>query len=318
MKVCIWGARGSLSATFNAERARAKVKAALQFAVEMGIYSPTNLDELIDNELPFPVRASYGTNTPCIQVEGQGDDYIICDCGTGLRDLGNKIMAERHGAPGAHFHIFMSHLHWDHIQGFPFFVPAYIPGNRISFYGGHPNIKNVLETQQSEPCFPVHFENLSAEIDFTRLKSGQKIEVAGVSIEVKAQYHPGGSFGYRFEKDGKSAVYSTDCEHKSATALTDKGFVKFFNEADLLIMDAQYSFAEANSIKEDWGHSNNIIAVELSGMAKVKTLCLFHQEPVLDDFQLQKFLEDTNEFSQLAEFRPENIIMAQDGLCIDL
>lgn len=83
-------------------------------------------------------------------------------------------------------------------------------------------------------------------------------------------------------------------------------------------MDAQYSFAEANSIKEDWGHSNNIIAVELSGLAGVKTLCLFHQEPVLDDFQLHKFLEDTIEFAELVESRPQKIIMAQDGLCLEL
>ena len=318
MKVCIWGARGSLPATFNAERSRAKVKAALEIAIEKGIDSTTDLDSFIDNELPFPVRASYGTNTPCIQVEGTDDEYIICDCGTGLRDLGNKIMEERQGRPGAHYHILISHLHWDHLQGFPFFVPAYVPGNHISFYGGHPGIEKALRNQQSEPGFPVHFDHLGSKIDFTRLKNGQTFELCGVKIIVKAQYHPGGSFGYRFEKDGKSAVYSTDCEHKSATALNDKDFVDFFREADLLIMDAQYSFAEANSIKEDWGHSNNIIAVELSGLAGVKTLCLFHQEPVLDDFQLHKFLEDTREFADLVESKPDKIIMAQDGLCIDL
>lgn len=318
MKVCIWGARGSLPATFNAERARAKVRAALEIAVAKGVDSTTDLDSFIDNELPFPVRGSYGTNTPCIQVEGQGDEYIICDCGTGLRDFGNLVMQERQGKPGAHFHILISHLHWDHLQGFPFFVPAYIKGNRISFYGGHPGIEKALRNQQSEPNFPVHFENLAADIDFTRLRNGQEFELAGVKIKVKAQYHPGGSFGYRFEKDGKSAVYSTDCEHKSATALADTEFTDFFRNADLLIMDAQYSFADANSIKEDWGHSNNIIAVELSGMAGVKTLCLFHQEPVLDDFQLQKFLEDTKEFAGLAEHKPDNIIMAQDGLSIEL
>ncbi|WP_320170220.1 MBL fold metallo-hydrolase [Maridesulfovibrio sp.] len=318
MKVCIWGARGSLPATFNAERARDKVKAALEIAVAKGIDSTTDLDSFIDNELPFPVRGSYGTNTPCIQIEGRGDEYIICDCGTGLRDLGNKVMQERQGKNGAHFHIFMSHLHWDHLQGFPFFVPAYIPGNRVTFYGGHPNIEAALRTQQSEPGFPVHFDNLGSEIDFVRLKNGQELELCGVTIRVKAQYHPGGSFGYRFEKDGKAAVYSTDCEHKSATALTDEGFVDFFRDADLLIMDAQYSFAEANSIKEDWGHSNNIIAVEMSGMAGVKTLCLFHQEPVLDDFQLQKFLDDTIEFAGFVEKKPGNIIMAQDGLVLDL
>ncbi len=318
MKVCIWGARGSLPATFNAERARAKVKAALEIAVEKGVDSETDLDSFIDNELPFPVRGSYGTNTPCIQVEGEGDDYIICDCGTGLRDLGNKIMEERFGKTGAHFHILISHLHWDHLQGFPFFVPAYVPGNRITFYGGHPGIEKALRNQQSEPGFPVHFDHLGSEFDFVRLKNNQEFEIAGVKITVKAQYHPGGSFGYRFEKNGKSAVYSTDCEHKSATALTDKGFVNFFRDADLLIMDAQYSFAEANSIKEDWGHSNNIIAVELSGLAGVKTLCLFHQEPVLDDFQLHKFLEDTIEFAELVESRPQKIIMAQDGLCLEL
>ncbi len=318
MKVCIWGARGSLPATYNADRARAKVKAALEIAVARGIDSTTDLDSFIDNELPFSVRGSYGTNTPCIQIGTTGDDYLICDCGTGLRDLGNAIMAERFGEPGAHFHFLISHLHWDHLQGFPFFIPAYLKGNKISFYGGHPDIEKVFRTQQSEPFFPVKFDDLSAEFNFTRLSNGQEFEVAGIKIKVKAQYHPGGSFGYRFEKNGKIAVYSTDCEHKSATALSDKDFVEFFKNADLLIMDAQYSFAEANSIKEDWGHSNNIIAVEMSGLAGVKTLCLFHQEPVLDDFELEKFLEDTRAYAKLVESKPDKIIMAQDGLCLDL
>ncbi|WP_031479091.1 MBL fold metallo-hydrolase [Maridesulfovibrio frigidus] len=318
MKVCIWGARGSLPATYNADRARAKVKAALEIAVARGVDSSTDIDSFIDNELPFSVRGSYGTNTPCIQIGTTGDDYLICDCGTGLRDLGNVIMAERAGRTGAHIHILISHLHWDHLQGFPFFIPAYMKGNKISFYGGHPTLEKAFRNQQSAPFFPVKFDQLAADIDFTRLRSGQQFEIAGINIKVKAQYHPGGSYGYRFEKDGKSAVYSTDCEHKSATALADTGFVEFFKDADLLIMDAQYSFAEANSIKEDWGHSNNIIAVELSGYAGVKTLCLFHQEPVLDDFQLDKFLQDTRAYAELAERKPDNIIMAQDGLCINL
>ncbi len=318
MKVCIWGARGSIPATFNADRARAKVKSALEVAVRAGIGPDSNLDDFIDEQLPFSVRSSYGTNTPCVQIDESGDNYLVCDAGTGLRDLGNKIMEDRGGRPGAHIHLLFSHLHWDHVQGFPFFIPAYIEGNRISIYGGHPGIEKTLRAQQGEPGFPVNFKHLKAEFDFNRLSPDEDFEIMGIRIRMKTQYHPGGSFGYRFEKNGKTVVYSTDCEHKSSTALTDMAFVEFFRNADLLIMDAQYTFADANSVKEDWGHSNNIVAVELSGLAGVKTLCLFHQEPVLDDFALESFLEDTRNFARIAEYSPREIIMAWDGLRFEL
>lgn len=317
MKVRIWGARGSLPATFDAASARAKVRAALDIAVKIGIGPETDLDAFIDESLPFSVRGSFGTNTPCVQIDECGGNYLVCDAGTGIRDLGNKIMADQLGKTGVHVHLLFSHLHWDHVQGFPFFAPAYLASNKISIYGGHPDIEKTLKMQQGKPGFPVSFKNLNADIDFTRLSPDQELEIMGIKVKVKAQYHPGGSFGYRFEKDGRSVIYSTDCEHRRDTALMDTSFIDFLRNADLLIMDAQYTFAEANSVKQDWGHSSNIVAVDLAGIAGVKTLCLFHQEPVLDDFALEEFLNSTREYADMSKHQLE-VIMAWDGLSLDL
>lgn len=317
MKVCIWGARGSLPASFNADKVRVKVKAALEKAISEKLNSCDDIDKFINEKLDFAVRGTFGTNTSCVQIDNQGDNYLICDSGTGIRDLGNKIMKDMSHDSKLHIHILLSHLHWDHVSGFPFFMPAYWGGSKITIYGVHDQIEEVLKIQHSRPMFPVDFDQLKADIEFKGLTPDQEFEIMGVNIKVKSQNHPDGSFGYRFEKDGKSVVFSTDCEHKKNDHSNRSSFIDFFRNADLLIMDAQYTYAEANSIKQDWGHSNNIIAAELAGLAGVKTLCLYHQEPVLDDFELARFLESTREYADLLEKSPDKIVMAWDGMTFD-
>jgi phosphoribosyl 1,2-cyclic phosphodiesterase len=225
----------------------------------------------------------------------------------------------RQGARPATINVFMSHMHWDHIMGFPFFGPAYVPGTRIRIYGCHPALEHAFRLQQSPPCFPVTFDQLSAHVEFILLTPGETREVSGVKVTPKLQRHSGDSFGFRFEAGGRSMVYSTDSEHKLEDPAETGAFVEFFRGADLVVFDAMYSLAEAVSVKEDWGHSSNIIGVELCQMAQAKHLMLFHHEPANNDATIEGVLKDARRLEELTRGASAlRISAAHDGLEIDL
>jgi phosphoribosyl 1,2-cyclic phosphodiesterase len=263
LRVRFWGTRGSLPAPLQESAIRSKVRDALLAARVQTLDAPEAIDAFIEHALPFSVRGTYGGNTSCVEIIAGGDEYVLCDLGTGVREFGNLVLRE-HGRGRKHcFNIFLSHPHWDHIMGFPFFAPAYIPGSRIRIFGGHQELEEALGTQHSAPWFPVDFRSFAATIEFVALEPGQVCEVAGLSVTAMEQFHSGDSYAYRFSKGAKSVVYSTDCEHKYDCLDESYPFVEFYRNADLLIFDAMYSLGDTVSVKEHWGHSSNVIAVEL-------------------------------------------------------
>jgi phosphoribosyl 1,2-cyclic phosphodiesterase len=327
MLVRFWGTRGSVPASYTTEAIRTKIFAALKAASTLNLRTDDEIERFIRHGLtrkilPFSAFGSYGSNTSCLQICDSDEEYLLCDAGTGLRDFGNQVLqsaVQGGNSKGKTFNIFMSHLHWDHIQGFPFFTPAYVAGNRVRIYGFHKELEQAFTAQQEYPYFPVPLKSMNADIEFVVLEEGKEYRVAGFTVKGVKQNHPGGSYGYRFEKDGKSVVYSTDSEHKGEAYEEDYLFLDFFKSADLLIFDAQYSLLDAITAKENWGHSSNIIAVELSVKAGVKHLCIYHNEPTLDDEKLDKFLEDTRKYLKLyAEDYLLKIDLAYDGLEIEV
>ena len=313
-----WGTRGSLPVALDAAGVRAKLVAALRGASGRTFASDADLDVYVDS-LPFDVGSTFGGNTSCVELLTGEREYVICDLGSGVRPFGQAAIARHGPAAPQTYHVFVSHVHWDHIMGLPFFGPAYIPGNRLVFYGGHENLEAALRRQMEPPSFPVGFDVFHAAIDFVHLAPDVPHDVAGMRVTLKRQHHAGDSYGYRFEKDGRTIVYSTDSEHQ----LTEPGelvaFTEFFRDADLVIFDAMYSLAEATSVKADWGHSSNIVGVELCQAAKAKELCLFHHEPALDDAALTKMLAETRRFEEITRgAAPLRISAAYDGLEIRL
>jgi len=215
--------------------------------------------------------------------------------------------------------VFMSHLHWDHIMGLPFFSQAYIPGNRIIIYGCHAQLREAFVRQQAEPSFPVDFAVIAAQIEFVQLTPGVTREVAGLRVTAKEQLHAGDSYGYRFEQGDQAVVYSTDSEHKLEDEALTQGFVDFFRNADLVVFDAMYSLADAISVKADWGHSSNIVGVELCQLAGVKHLCMFHHEPAFGDADIARVLADTRRFEEITRTgAPLQVTAAYDGLVVTL
>jgi phosphoribosyl 1,2-cyclic phosphodiesterase len=317
MRVRFWGTRGSLPVALTAADVRQKLLAALRAARGRALASEANLDAVLAG-LPFAVAGTYGGHSSCVQIETGGAEYVVCDMGSGLRPFG-QAATNRRGGVAQTFHVFVSHLHWDHIMGLPFFVPAFIPGNRVVFYGGHANLEAALRRQQDQPSFPVDFRIFGAKLEFVHLEPGRAVDVAGLRVTSMLQRHGGDSYGYRFEGPGGVVVYSTDSEHPLAQPEHTERFVSFFRDADLVVFDAMYSLADAVSVKADWGHSSNIVGVELCQMAGARHLCLFHHEPVFDDAAIDAVLAETRRLEEITRGdRPLHVSAAFDGMEIEL
>jgi phosphoribosyl 1,2-cyclic phosphodiesterase len=316
--VRFWGTRGSLPVALTAAGVRRKLVAALREARGRPLATDVDIERFLDG-LPFATAGTYGGHSSCVQIDTGGPEFVICDMGSGLRPLGQEMMARRASTGPQTFHIFQSHLHWDHIMGLPFFVPAFIPGNRVVIYGGHRELEHALRRQQERPSFPVDFSIFGATMEFVHLEPGQVYDIAGLRVGLMLQRHAGDSYGYRFEARGKTVVYSTDSEHPLAEAEHFQRFVEFFRDADLVIFDAMYSLADAITVKADWGHSSNVVGVELCQRAGARHLCMFHHEPVFDDAAIDGVLAETRRLEQITRgASPLRVSAAYDGLEIPL
>lgn len=318
MRIRFWGTRGSLPVALTAPQLRQKLVDTLRASRGRDLSSDAAIGEFVD-ALPFATRGTYGGHSPCVQVELEDpDQYLVCDMGSGLRPFGQAVTKARGGKP-ATYHVLVSHVHWDHIMGLPFFAPAWMPGNRIVFHGCHRGIESALRRQMDEPSFPVPMTGFRATLEYARLRPGEPADVAGTRVTAKRQHHSGDSYGFRIELGGRSVVYTTDTEHKMEDPAQIEGFAEFFREADLVIFDSMYSLADALSVKEDWGHSSNVVAVELCQLARARRLALFHHEPVLDDTGIETLLAETRRYERITRTdHAVEVLAAYDGLEIGL
>jgi phosphoribosyl 1,2-cyclic phosphodiesterase len=315
MKVRFWGTRGSIPISLTAQQTRNKVVAALHASIDHGLCRHQDVAAFVDEKLPFEISGTFGGHTSCVQLESAGAEHVFMDFGTGARPLGGFFLQKFAPNQPQTYHVFMSHLHWDHIMGFPFFTPVYIPGNRIIIHTCHAQAEQAFRNQQSPPGFPVAFDALSAQIEFDLLQPGQQYDIAGYRVKALLQLHSGDSYGWRFERNGKSMVYSTDSEHKLDDHRVLDTFIDFFAKADLVVFDAMYTLADAVSVRADWGHSSNIVGIELCQAAAVKCLCMFHHEPAFDDIKLVEILAQSRRLETIYRSSSAlDVCTAYDGL----
>jgi len=234
---------------------------------------------------PGPETASVGGNTSCVALRA-GGSTIILDAGTGLRRLGDRLLADSKGAP-LEATVLLSHLHWDHIQGLPFFVPAYLPSTRLTVMGAANGVMSLGETlvhQMSAPVFPVRMDELRAELTLRDVRPGDPFPVGEATVRAAKLNHPGGVHAYRVEHGGRSVVYATDTEHYECM---DPALISLAEGADVLIYDAQYTpeeyRGEVGPSKVGWGHSTFAAGAEIARRAGVGELVLFHHDPRRND-----------------------------------
>jgi len=233
----------------------------------------------------------YGGDTTCLEVRTKNDDIIIIDAGTGLRRLGNVLVKEER----FDYHMLFTHVHWDHLLGFPFFKPLYRKDTRIRMYGcqmAQDSIKALVSPVMNPPNFPVNYDNLSANIEY---QGECELEFSIGSVEIRAIpiSHPNEGMGYRLTEDGKSFVFLTDNEltytHPGGRESDD--YMEFSRGTDLLIHDTEFT-AEEYKVTKTWGHSVYSDVVDMALKAEVKTLCLWHHNQDRKDDQVDWMLQD--------------------------
>lgn len=317
MRVTFWGVRGSIPAPLGSREIKAKLAKALLGAQEVDLTDVHAVQAYIAS-LPPLVRGTVGGNTPCVSIE-VGDEWIILDAGSGLRNLGVELMKREFGRGQGVAHILISHTHWDHIQGFPFFTPNFVPGNRITVYSPIQDVEKRIRNQQAPEYFPKRIDQIArADLSFVQLEESQPITLTGVRVNSILQAHPGRSYGYRLDGDGASIVYASDAEYKNLGKAHTQRYIDFMRDADLLIFDAQYTLSDSFQ-RVDWGHSSSIIGVDMAVRANVKRLSLFHFEHVYTDQQVQALLDDTLSYIASDPSKPScQVDLSIEGMTFEL
>lgn len=253
--------------------------------------------------------AGVGGNTSCVEVTC-GDTRVVLDAGTGLRALGNHLMAAPTAGAPLSLTLLLSHFHWDHIQGLPFFVPVYMKSTSLTIVGGHNGVMSVreaLEHQMSAPVFPVRLDEVGGRLQTREVKQGEVFDVGEATVRVGRGNHPGGVVVYRIEHEGRSVVYATDTEHY---ACVDPALVALARDADVLIYDSQYT-PEEYAGKVGWGHSTYAAGAALAEAAGVGTYVLYHHDPTRSDAGVAEVERRAREL-----FRSS--VAAREGMTIDL
>ncbi|MBU1078633.1 MAG: MBL fold metallo-hydrolase, partial [Spirochaetes bacterium] len=274
MKIKFWGVRGSIPTPFSNDQLMSKMYKILYLYNKSKHYRTKNIKNFL-KEQPIHAHGTYGGNTACVEVHSNNELFIM-DAGSGLRALGLDIIKRGHYHDV--IHLFISHTHWDHICGFPFFVPAYQKGKKIIIYSPFKDIEKRFRYQQESRFFPIDLDYMAADFEFQVLKPKKPIMINGVKISSQKQNHPGDSYCFSIEHDNKKFVYSTDNEIFNTDADYIDKYQNFIKHADVLVFDAQYTLQETFE-KVSWGHSSYTMGVEFALQTHVKNLVFFHYEP---------------------------------------
>ena len=255
---------------------------------------------------PEPDKLRYGGNTPCAAIRVAEDEFLILDCGTGARVLGAAIAKQRAGRP-TRYHVFLSHYHFDHVEGLSLFQPLYDPASTIIFHGFASDGRSVrgnLEMLIAPPYFPVSLSGAPASVQFKDV-DGSAFSVADLRVDSMPLSHPDGSVAYRISHGDRRLVFATDHEH--GVEEVDRALVAFCRGADYLIYDATYMQAEYEALRKGWGHSTWYAAVQVARTAEIKTLILFHHHPEHTDAQL-------DEIERVARLELPTALVAREGM----
>jgi phosphoribosyl 1,2-cyclic phosphodiesterase len=263
----------------------------------------------VRGSLATPCRQNlgFGGNTTCLQVEvPHSDEVVIFDAGTGIRNLGLSLMQSRQGP--LKIHLLLTHFHWDHVLGLPFFGPAFDPRNSLTIYSSPYSapLMSSITGVLSHPYFPATFESELRHVKLMPLERGESLRIAGVEIRAFPVQHPQGACGYRIESSGACIVFVPD--HEGGDAEMDRAIREAAHGADVLIHDSQYT-PEEYLIKKGWGHSTWKDAAQVALDSQIGRLVLFHHDPAHDDDMVQGMLESARDIFPNADAAIEGSVI---------
>ncbi|MBP5251114.1 MAG: MBL fold metallo-hydrolase [Treponema sp.] len=305
MVIRFFGVRGSLPAPLTPQQVQAKIQAVVERITPKDLKNEDAKTRFLST-LPPWIYGTAGGNSPCVEVVAKDDTTFIFDCGSGIRLLGK----DPHVPKDKTYHIFISHFHWDHIQGFPFFDKIYDHSVNIQIYSNFEHAEEYMRGQNATPYFP---ENAC----WDNIKEGEVYNINGIEIDSHKMKHPGTSFSFSLKEDGKKFIYSTDVELQLSDFDRNDRRNLFFKDADLCILDSQYTNREAIE-KENWGHSSFSYAIDFAELWNIKKLYFFHHDPTYDDKKLDSILTAGKVYQKYKQnFVPE-LHLATEGKVVEL
>jgi phosphoribosyl 1,2-cyclic phosphodiesterase len=317
-----WGTRGSLPVPTTNARFIALLEDVVNQAKKIGVDSTNGLlDAVKSQKLAYPL--AYGGNTSCTEV-GHDGHAVYIDMGSGFREAGTAAM--QHGAK--EFHIFITHMHWDHIMGMPYFIPIHVPGHKLNIYHVHKNAPDYIRINFNGVNFPLTWDQLGGKVEFHQLKLYEQTSIGKMAVTPFVLDHPGGSFGFRVDADGKSIAIGVDGEYKRLTPQELGKDLKYYQNLDLLLFDAQYEMSELAS-RFDWGHCSPNIGVDLALREGIKTIVFTHHDPWSTEEKLRRMFANCTKYmnSQLDAYKDvwdqlqpggPKMMMSYDGLTVEI
>ncbi len=313
MKIHFWGVRGSIPCPIQSSQIQAKINACIQRITPQDLIDFDSRQRFIAS-LPDWIYGTVGGDSPCVQLITKSGKELILDAGSGMRVLGKNTEIPE----DQHYSLFFSHFHWDHICGFPFFDHAYNPNVKIDIYSPFENANEFLALQMpSLNLFPVLWENFSRNFEFHTLDTSKTYYIDGLEINCCKMSHPGSSYSYSFKEDGKKFVYATDVELMDLTDINQQEVEKVFKDADVVVLDTQYTLEEAQS-KEKWGHSAFCYAIDFAVSMNVKSVYLFHHDPTYDDKKINSILDAAKWYSSYISNNKVQVELAIQDLEIEI
>jgi len=293
MEVRLWGVRGSLATPMSTTQLRTKVQGLLAEATPADLADQDAINRYLDRS---PHSWTYGGNTSCVEVEF-ADQTFVLDAGTGLRGLGLQLKSDgrdkNHG-----INLFFTHFHWDHICGFPYFGPIYMPGRNLGVWSGRTDAKRLLQAQMADAHFPVKWEQLPSLITCTQLPEDAVTMVAGAQVSILPLIHPDKAFGYRISYRGRSVCYLTDTEVSKHPNRVAEHYAAFVDGADVVIVDAMYGFLDYHD-HINFGHSTIFNFIDFFRDTNIGELVIFHHDPMASDAAVERLHHDAKRYTDL-------------------
>jgi phosphoribosyl 1,2-cyclic phosphodiesterase len=308
MQIRFWGVRGSLPSPQLPSQIRSKISAVIERLTPSDLESPESRERFLAG-LPPWLFGSVGGNSPCVSVQlDNTEDIIIFDAGSGIRELGSAISKEK--IKPSQYHIFFSHFHWDHIMGLPFFNPAYDQTVKMNFYSPLAALETALNGQMNPPYFPVHMESMLSEKTYHVLTA--PVNILGAVVSFRKLNHPGGSYSFKIDDGKHKFIYATDTELSADDFIKNDENSSYFSEADLIVIDAQYTLGEAIE-KYNWGHSAFSLAVDFAANWNIKHTVFFHHDPSYDDHKLFTILQSAKWYNERLNIKEIKLSLAMEG-----
>ncbi|BDA78066.1 hydrolase [Leptospira kobayashii] len=315
MIVQLFGVRGSIAAPLRNQDYRKKILEILELYASKPPQTRNSVEDFW-KKLPYHLKFVTGSDTTCVTVtDAKGEIYIL-DMGTGVRNVGDDLLQAYFSKKSRKdVNIFITHTHWDHIQGLPFFKPIYFPDFNLKFHSPYADLETRLEDQQRPEFFPVRFSDTGSRKEFHHFLPGDEMKFpSGIKVETHPLKHPGGSFAYKFtDALGKVFIFATDAEFTGEDMSIIHDYAPFFKDADLLVLDTQYTLDESFS-KFDWGHTSYTMSVNCATAWNVKNLVLTHHEPSYSDEKIYEIYEASRLHKKFLGEKKLKIHLAREGL----